>query len=97
MDILVGQKSAGYWQPTDYIMKVILTDPNKFLSSAPKEFADKSEVWFSIAVIIWLETFYAKFKNEWELVVLKAKKWLSSQGVDFDKSKNSLDTKLLKK
>ena len=72
------QQATGYWLLGDLCDKFFLKKTEAKTKRPPNLSED---IWATIVGLICLESRYAKQKDEWELVALKAEMWLSSQNL----------------
>ena len=69
------QHATGYW-PLGAVSDKILKKSDIKKKCPPKV---PQNIWATIVALVLLEERYAKQKDEWELVALKAENWLSNQ------------------
>ena len=85
MDVVTGQKGAGYWEPEPLILEILKISQQKFLASIPQAIAQHPAsytIWATSLVLSWLEKFQGAKKMTWKLLAMKSRKWFKKQGVD---------------
>ena len=76
------QLASGEWKLTKELADVITKTTVEIKDSCPvpcKE--DMETIWMTIIILIFLKLRQANFKDEWELVAMKAETWLSKQNI----------------
>ncbi|XP_043937297.1 von Willebrand factor A domain-containing protein 5A-like [Protopterus annectens] len=82
---LIGlQKADGSWIVDEVLAEIFNSTTQEILTSLPCEEAEPA-VWSTLLSLIWLHTYGAKIKSDWELLASKAVSWLNTNaaGVDF--------------
>jgi len=87
IEIIRDQKAGGYWFPR----KLALISESDIKSSLPKSIntnADVSNIWATAVIIVYLTRLFPNQKDNWDLVIEKARKWIKQEekkiGVSFD-------------
>jgi len=77
--IIMEQKAAGFWLPRN--IGSIKQDEikNTYPTSLLKNDSDSMNIWFTAVVIVYLMNVFAGEKDNWNLVVEKARKWIRKE------------------
>ena len=76
------QLASGEWKLTKELADVITKTTVEIKDSCPVPCkGDMETIWMTIIILIYLKLRQANFKDEWELVAMKAETWLSKQNI----------------
>jgi len=91
LDVIMKQSFEGYWDHTNKEV-CFLVLKSSHLVEVPKVIKVDSQiaknVWFTILVMLWLETNCADQEKVWKLIHQKGFEWLKNNGVNYDEVKN---------
>ena len=76
--LISAQKADGSWNLTSTILQILSKSVEELRLACPVELKDNA-VWATILVLAILEKKCDALHDEWELVAMKANKWLKKQ------------------
>jgi len=83
--IILLQKADGYWDIGSDLAQALHVPEKNFKAEKPSSCSDSA--WATFVVIYVLETKFDELKDEWNLLVMKAKSWLQQQNVNTEECK----------
>ncbi|KAK1152876.1 von Willebrand factor A domain-containing protein 5A-like [Acipenser oxyrinchus oxyrinchus] len=72
------QKADGSWELNESLVSVFEKKEQEAISKMPAEVSDKA-VWATVLALLWLHSFRAELKEEWEFLAMKALSWVKAQ------------------
>jgi hypothetical protein len=82
--IVAQQRASGAWQMDSTVAKLLSKSVSEVKMTSPigKQLTElQLSIWATCIVIAWLEVKCADLKDEWELLVDKAKSWVKKQSL----------------
>ncbi|XP_028392751.1 von Willebrand factor A domain-containing protein 5A-like isoform X2 [Dendronephthya gigantea] len=78
--IISLQLASGAWKMSTFLRDVISKTTEEIKDACPVSCeGDMESIWATIIVLTYLQLRQSNFKNEWELIALKAETWLTKQ------------------
>ena len=71
-NVIQSQKTLGYWEPSSQFYSILSIDKNTLLKKMPKAVSAVKEnterIAITIALLMWIEKYYASKKTSWNLI-----------------------------
>ena len=83
-DLISKQQFAGNWVWSAELLRLLELTEDKAQTSWKQDFCSK-DVWITLLVIAYFRKSFADEQETWELIIDKAREWVTEQGVDVEK------------